>query len=270
MAHQNQNNATKDIIFMIHCTWGRGKFWQNYIEFFSTRGYQCIAPDWLYHDVSPGEEPDPRLGGTGLLEFVADFEKRIGSLDRKPILMGHSVGGLMAQILASRGLAKALVAITSGSPAGINAFTPSVLKSIRSITSRWGFWKKPHRQTFEEAVYSMLHLMPAEKQKSFYEQLVHDSGRATSEVGFWFLDRRHASRVDEKKITCPMLVIGAGHDRITPVSVSRKIAEKYSHAHYREYDNHAHWILNEPGWEQVAEDIHGWLLANGQPSFRSE
>jgi non-heme chloroperoxidase len=234
MVCQEQIREEKDIIFMIHCTWGRGKFWQNYIEFFGTQGYECIAPDWLYHDVSPGEKPDPRLGSTGLLEFVADLEKEIENLDGKPIIMGHSVGGVMAQILASRGLAKAVVAIASASPAGINAFTPSVLKSFRSITSRWGFWKRPHRQTFDEAVYFMLHLMPVEEQRRFYEQMVYDSGRATSEVGFWFLDTRHASRVDEKKNTCPMLIIGAGHDRITPVSVSRKIAGKYSHADYRE------------------------------------
>jgi pimeloyl-ACP methyl ester carboxylesterase len=264
MSRQDQIGNNKDIIFMIHCTWGRGRFWQNYVEFFTTRGYECVAPDWLYHDVSPGEEPDARLGCTSLLEFVADFEERIRRLDRLPIVMGHSVGGLMAQILASRGCAKAVVAIASASPAGINAFTPSVLKSFRSITSRWGFWKRPHRQLFEEAVYSMLHLMPVEEQKRCFEQLVHDSGRATSEVGFWFLDRHHASRVDEKKITCPMLIIGAGRDRITPASITRKIAAKYWHADYREYDNHAHWILNEPGWEEVAADIHGWLLVRGE------
>jgi alpha-beta hydrolase superfamily lysophospholipase len=254
---------------MIHCTWGRGKFWRNYIEFFTARGYQCIAPDWLYHDVSPEEEPHPSLGRTGLLEFVEHFEKQIRGLERKPIIMGHSVGGLMAQSLASRGMAKAVVAIASASPAGINAFTPSVLKSFRSITSRWGFWKKPHRQTFEEAVYSMLHLMPAEEWKNIYGQMVHDSGRATSEVGFWFLDPHHTSRVDEKKVTCPMLIVGAGQDRITPVSVARRIARKYGHAEYREYDNHAHWILNEPGWEKVAEDIHGWLLGHGEPPHPS-
>jgi pimeloyl-ACP methyl ester carboxylesterase len=99
------------------------------------------------------------------------------------------------------------------------------------------------------------------KQKRYYEQLVHDSGRARSEVGFWFLDPHHASRVDEKQITCPMLIIGAGRDRFTPASISRKIAGKYSHADYREYDNHAPWIMNEPGWEEVAADIHGWLQA---------
>ncbi|MDY6905928.1 MAG: alpha/beta fold hydrolase [Thermodesulfobacteriota bacterium] len=244
---------------MIHCTWGRGSFWHNYISYFSERGYQCLAPDWLYHDQVPGVPPDPRLGTTSLLDFVADFENQILQLEKKPIIMGHSVGGLMAQILASRGVGKAAVAITSGVPAGINAFTPSVLWSFKSVTGRWGFWRKPHKQTFKEAVYSMMHLMPKEAQIRFYDELVYDSGRATSEIGFWYLDPQKASRVDEKKVTCPFLVIGAGKDRITPVSTSRKIAKKYPHADYKEYENHAHWILHEPGWETVAQDIYFWL-----------
>ncbi len=106
-----------------------------------------------------------------------------------------------------------------------------------------------------------LNLLPEAEQKKFYEQLVYDSGRATSEVGFWYFDHQKASIVDENKVTGPMLIIGAGKDRITPVSISRKIAKKYENADYKEYSNHAHWILHEPGWETVAEDIFKWLQA---------
>ncbi len=262
MSFSNSDNKNNETIFMIHCTWGRGEFWSNYNTFFSQQGYKCLTPDWLYHDQNPGDTPDPRLGTTSLLDFVADFENQIKQLDRKPIIMGHSVGGLMAQILASLGLGKAAIVISSGVPAGIKAFTPSVLWSFKSITSRWGFWRKPHKQTFNEAVYSMLHLMSREEQVNFYERLVYDSGKATSQVGFPYLDSENASQVDETKITCPMLIIGAGQDRITPVSTSRKIAGKYSHADYQEYENHAHWILHEPGWEIVAGDILNWIQSN--------
>lgn len=262
MASPDSDNTHRNIIFMIHCTWGRGIFWRNFCDYFSRYGYKCIAPDWLYHDQVPGIPPEHRLGTTSLLEFVEDFEDQIKQLDRKPVLMGHSVGGLMVQILASRGLGKAAVAISSGTPAGINAFTPSVLWSFKSITSRWGFWKKPHKPTFKEAVYSMLHLMPEQDQRKIYQEMVYDSGRATSQVGFWFFDPQKASYVDEARVTCPMLIVGAGKDRITPASTSRKIAKKYSHADYIEYNNHAHWILHEPGWERVAEDILRWLQSN--------
>jgi pimeloyl-ACP methyl ester carboxylesterase len=115
-------------------------------------------------------------------------------------------------------------------------------------------------QTFDEAVYSMLKLPPLEEQRKIYERSVFESGRAASEIGFWFLDRKHASRVDEHKITCPMLVIGGAKDKITPASVVRRVAKKYSSVStYKEFPNHAHWVIGEPGWQEVAEFVSRWL-----------
>ncbi len=74
---------------------------------------------------------------------------------------------------------------------------------------RWGFWRKPAQQRFEEAVYSVLHLLPKEEQKETFGRFVYESGRAASEIGFWLFDRRKAAAVDEAKVTCPVLVVGA-------------------------------------------------------------
>ena len=116
------------------------------------------------------------------------------------------------------------------------------------------------RQKFEEAFYSMLHLLPVEEQKKTFERFVYESGRAASEIGFWLFDRRKAAAVDESKVTCPVLVIGAAEDRITPVSVVRKVAEKYQRVStYKEFAGHAHWVVGEPGWEEIAGYIEGWL-----------
>ena len=125
---------------------------------------------------------------------------------------------------------------------------------------RWGFWKKPGRQKFEEAVYSMLHLLPVEEQKKVFERFVYESGRAASEIGFWLVDRRKASAVDESKVTCPVLIIGAAEDRITPASVVRKVVDKYQGmATYKELAGHAHWVVGEPGWEKIVKCINEWL-----------
>ena len=67
------------------------------------------------------------------------------------------------------------------------------------------------------------------------------------------------SKVDESKVTCPVLVVAGAEDRITPASVVSKVAEKYRNATYKEFPNHAHWIMAEPGWQEVAEYIDGWL-----------
>jgi pimeloyl-ACP methyl ester carboxylesterase len=210
--------------------------------------------------MDPNAVPDPRLGTTSLLDYAADLEKLIHELDVMPILMGHSMGGLLAQILGSRGLAKALVLLTPASPRGIIALKPSVIKSFWSGLTRWGFWRKPFRQTFDEAVYSMLNQMPSESWKSIYDQFVYESGRAAFEIGFWLFDSKGAARVDESKVTCPVLIIAGEKDRIVPVSITRKVAEKYKRVStYKEFSDHSHWVVGEPGWQQIAEYIKEWL-----------
>ena len=247
-------------IVMIHGMWCGGWTWENYKNFFEEKGYQCLTPYLRYHDVEPGDEPDPRLGTTSLLDYAEDLEQEIRGLDEPPILMGHSMGGLLSQILGSRGLAKAMVLLTPASPRGILALSTSVTKSFWSILTRWGFWRKPVRQTFDEAVYSMMRLLPAEERKETYARLVYESGRAVFEIGFWLFDSRGASRVDQSKIDSPVLVIAGGQDNITPLSVVRKVAQKYeAAATFKEFPNNAHWVIAEPGWREIAEYISDWL-----------
>jgi len=249
-----------ETIVMIHGMWGSGWYWENFKGFFESKGYQCVVPTLRYHDMDPNGVPDPRLGTTSLLDYAADLEKLIRELDVMPILMGHSMGGLLAQILGSRGLAKALVLLTPASPRGIIALKASVIKSFWSGLTTWGFWRKPFRQTFDEAVYSMLKQMPSESWKSIYDRFVYESGRAAFEIGFWLFDSKGAARVDELKVTCPVLVIAGEKDRIVPVSVTRKVAEKYKRVStYKEFSDHSHWVIGEPGWQEITEYIKEWL-----------
>jgi len=249
-----------ETIVMIHGMWGTGSYWENFKGFFEGKGYRCVVPTLRFHDMDPNGVPDPRLGTTSLLDYAEDLEKLIRELDGMPILMGHSMGGLLAQILGSRGLAKALILLTPASPRGIIALKASVIKSFWSGLTTWGFWRKPFRQTFDEAVYSMLNQMPSESWKSIYDQFVYESGRAAFEIGFWLFDSKGAARVDESRVTCPVLVIAGEKDRIVPVSVTRKVAEKYKAVStYKEFSGHAHWVIGEPGWEQIAEYIEQWL-----------
>lgn len=255
-----------DTIFMIHGMWGGPWYWTHFKDRFEQAGYRCVTTTLRYHDVDPRQPPDPRLGTTSLLDYAADLEREIAALGVRPILCGHSMGGLLAQMLASRGLAKALVLQTPASPSGIVALTPSVMKSFWSVQTTWGFWRKPMRQTFDEAVYSMLHLLPAREQNETYARFVHESGRVAFEIGYWPLDVRHASRVDRSRVTCPVLVVAGAEDRITPASVVRKVAQRYAPlSTYKEFDHHAHWVIAEPGWEEIVEFEIDWLkeaLAN--------
>ncbi|MCZ6629648.1 MAG: alpha/beta hydrolase [SAR324 cluster bacterium] len=248
-----------ETLVLIHGMWADGPYARNFQSFFEDKGFHCIAPT-LRHHGRPAEPPHPDLGTTSLLDYAADLEAEIRALESLPILVGHSMGGLLAQMLAARGLAKAALLITPASPAGIVAIRLSVLRAFASGLLRWGFWRKPNRQTFGEFSYSMYHLLPLEEQRMLYSQAGYESGRAAAEIGFWLFDPHRAARVDAKRVTCPMLIVGASKDRITPVSVLRKVARKYRHvAEYKEFAGHAHGLMYEQGWEEIARYCADWL-----------
>lgn len=249
-----------DTILMIHGMCCGAWCWENYRRFFEADGYRCVVTTLPYHDVDPRNVPDHRLGTTSLLDYAEALEREVEHLGEKPIVMGHSMGGLLAQILGARALAKAMVLLTPAAPSGILALRYSVIRSFWSGLTSWGFWRKPMRFTFGEAVYSMLHLLPANEQKETFENFVYESGKAAFEMGFWLLDSKGASKVDESKVTCPVLVIAGALDRITPASVVRQVASKYKAVSTcKEFENHGHWVLAEPGWQEVAAYVSGWL-----------
>jgi pimeloyl-ACP methyl ester carboxylesterase len=250
-----------ETIFMIHGMWAGSWCWENYQGFFEDRGYHCVTTNLRFHDVDPRDAPDPRLGTTSLLDYAADLEEEIRRLRAEPILMGHSMGGLLAQILGSRGLGKALVLLTPPPPFGNAALLkPSVVKSFWSVQTTWGFWRKPGRQTFAEAAYSMLHLLPTDEQREAYDRFVYESGRAASEIGYWFLDANRAAKVDVSGVSCPVLFVAGAEDRIVPPSLVRWAAGRYgSRSTYRAFEGHAHWVVAEPGWQEIAQYVADWL-----------
>jgi pimeloyl-ACP methyl ester carboxylesterase len=250
------------ILFMIHGMMVGPWCWDNYRDYFTKKNYRCISPALRFHDMDPNDIPAPQLGTTSLLDYVADLEREINECSERPIIMGHSMGGLLAQILASRGYAKAAVLLTPAAPAGIIGLNYTVLRSFSGAMMNWGFWRKPFRFSFPKAVYATMHLLPVEEQRRIYKRFVYESGRAASQIGFWFLDRTGASRVDQSRVNCPLLLISGKKDRITPAVVVQRTAQKYTSASYKQFDDHAHWVLSEPGWQEIAEYIDGWLECN--------
>ena len=245
---------------MIHGMWGGSWCWDNYKTYFEKKGYDCVTTTLRHHDIDPMAPPDSMLGTTSLLDYVKDLEQEILQSGTKPIVMGHSMGGLLAQILGSRDLAKALVLLTPAAPSGILSIRPTVIKSFWSIFTKWDFWETANHQNFNEAVYSLLNLMPTDQQKTTFDKFVYESGRAATEMGLSFLDPHKTSSVDAAKVKCPVLVVAGSEDRITPATVVENIAQKYEPlSTYKCFENHAHWVIEEPGWQKIAGFVSEWL-----------
>ena len=165
-----------ETIVMIHGMWGSGNYWGDFKGFFESKGYRCMTPTLRYHDMDPKGVPDPRLRTTSLLDYAEDLEKLIRELDGIPILMGFSMGGLLAQILGSRGLARVLVLLSPAPPYGINVLKLSVAINFRSALMRGGFWRKPFRLAFAAVAHAMLNRMPLESPAGKKSQSISKSG----------------------------------------------------------------------------------------------
>ena len=102
-------------------------------------------------------------------------------------------------------------------------------------------------------------MLDEETQIKLYNRLIPESGRAYFEIVYWFFDKRKATQVQTKEIIAPILAITGEKDRIIRPGVVKKVAEKYPQADYRCYPNHAHWLIDEPGSEEIVNDIDTWL-----------
>lgn len=245
-------------ILMIHGMFCGAWCWEKYKSFFEVNGFNCIAYTLMYHDANPSESPDPRLGTVSLLDYSQELESFIKTLDDRPIIVGHSMGALLSQILASRNLAKALVLLSPAPPWGINPITLRISNLFAEALMNWGFWKKPFRPSYRKVMYYMINGLPPKERSQVYSKMVFESGRAAYEIGMWMFDNRRASFVDEKQVVCPVLVISGREDRVIPLNVSRKVAAKYR-AQYMEFSNHSHWLIGEPGWEKISQCVVDWI-----------
>lgn len=252
-------------LVMIHGMWGGGWYWEPFKTFFEAEGYLCHTPDLRYH--GDGAGADPALGDLSLLDYVDDLQDFIESLPEKPVVIGHSMGGLIAQKLAERDLVETLVLACPAPPADIFAISCSALRSFSPLMLKPGFWKNPHRPDFQSVAKSSFQLIPPHLQRQYYDRLCYESGRVVLEIALPLLDKRKATAVKASKVRCPVLVLSAELDQLTPVKVVHKIANKYPQSDYHTFSGHTHWVIAEPGWEDCAHYIHQWLQrqANHRP-----
>jgi Predicted hydrolases or acyltransferases (alpha/beta hydrolase superfamily) len=236
-------------LFLIHGMWATSDCWQNYRNFSEQRGYLTRAPTLLHHK----EYPYPKeLKDTHITDYVEQCVKEIKDMEGKPVIIGHSMGGLIAQKLAELGLAKKLILIAPAPPKGISPLSWSVLWTfIRSVPEI--ALGKPFKVPLSKARYGVMNTLSAEEQEKLYAQFVYESPWAARKfvVG--------GVAVDAGEVTSPVLVVAGSEDRTIVPRVARKIAQRY-HASYIEYPGYCHFrLIQGTGWQKVAEDIASWV-----------
>lgn len=250
----------KSPLLLIHGMWARPQLWRHMEGIFGQAGYDVINPPLPFHDVTP-EDPVPEgLGDASLHDYVGFLEDVAKGLDQTPIVIGHSMGSLVAQLLAQKIQPPKLVLLSPAPSAGMFALYPSIIRTMAGIIFKWGFWHSPTLISEDAARYGIFNAVPEPEATNEINALIHDSGRVLHEMSNWFLDPTHAAKVDYEKLSMPTFIRVGGEDRVTPPGIARQTARRIKGPlDYAEIPGHGHWIVGEVMGPRVAQDIVSWL-----------
>src|SRR5215467_1629555 len=192
-------------VVMIHGAFCGAWAFDNFQRPFAQR-YKVYAPTLRHHDC--GRDAPRELGRTSLLDYAADLEKLIAGLAEKPVLIGHSMGGLLAQMLAARGLAQACILLAPSAPWGILPSTMFEIASAQALLFTGGDYRgSVISPSYQIAAAHSLDKLDASSRRDVYARFVPESGQATFEIMNWSFDFRRAGHVRARDVTCPNLCL---------------------------------------------------------------
>lgn len=250
---------TKPPVVMIHGGFCGPWAWDRFAARFRDQGYQVLTPALRHHN---GDKPPQALATTSLTDYAADLDELIAGLDTPPILLGHSMGGLLAQILAARAKIAGAVLLAPSSPWGVPPSTLFEIGAAHGLMLRVGFWATILEPNFAVAAAHSLDRFAKAEREEVFARFVPESGRATFEILHWALDMRRASEVDARKVTSPLLFLAGEQDRISPPGTVARAAALYKdRAVYETLPGMSHWLVGEPGWEKVCDRALAWLAS---------
>lgn len=253
---------TKTVLFVTgafvthHC-------WDQWKVYFEDRGYTTVAPAWPFKDGTASElrarQPnDVDLARLTLAELVDHYADIAKSLPEKPIIVGHSLGGLITQILLNRDLAAAAVAIHSVPPQGIIPYEFSFLKSTWGALGLFTSLDETYLMPFETWQYAFVNEMPLEEQQKAYDEFTAPESKRVARGGL-----TSAAAVDFDKPHAPLLLTSGSLDNIIPAHLNNRNFERYkkngSVVEYKEFPGRNHHLLAQAGWEADADYVLDWI-----------
>lgn len=245
-------------LVMIHGAFCGAWVFDKFRAPFEKAGFRVHAPTLRHHE---NDSPPPTFGRTSLTDYAHDLESLIAGLDELPVIVGHSMGGLLAQMLAARGKARALVLLAPSAPWGVWPTTLFEVASSQTLFLASGDYRGSIIQpSFHVAAAHSLDKLDAAERSAVYARFVPESGQATFEIMHWSLDPRRAAHVRARDVTCPVLCLAGSDDKINPPSTVARIAARYhGRARFEEIAGHSHWLLGEKGREKIAARAVSWL-----------
>ena len=254
-------------LMFVHGAWLSSGSWENFSEYFAQRGFDVSAPEWprKHGDVEELREATDDIKGLGLTEIVDHYEEQIDALGGPPVLIGHSFGGLIVELLLDRGLGRAGVAMSPAPPKGILVLPFSSLKAAAPALAHPSRWHGVVPLTLEEFTYGFVNTFSPEDAKAAYDAYaVPETGQIFFEAGFANFHLHPPTEVHFKSDErAPLLIVGAEKDNTVPASLAKKQYEKYekssAQTDYVEFPGRPHLMMIGDGWEEIAGRIESWV-----------
>ncbi|NVO86461.1 alpha/beta hydrolase [Hymenobacter terrestris] len=238
--------------------------WANWQAYFEGEGYTCYAPDWP-HKQAPAAElrrqhPHSPIAQNGLQDVLRVYTEFIARLPAKPIVIGHSFGGLIVQLLLQQNAVVAGVAIESAPPLGVVVANWSLVRSVLPMLGLFSSLKTTFLPTFAQWQYAIANGLPLADQQKYYDQLAAPESKKTIRGALSLL-----ARVDFARPHAPLLFLAGGADRIMPAALNRANHRRYRHAasvtDFEELPGRCHAMLGQSTWREDAALVERWLTA---------
>ena len=269
-----------DTIVLIHGLWMTPRSWENWVPYYEAKGYRVITPTYpgFEIDVEALRDNPEIIAQVTVPETVDHIASEIERLEKPPIIIGHSFGGTLTQLLVARGLGAAAVVIDSAPTEGVRVTPPSQLKSLFPILTHPSTFHGAFGYTPEQFHYTFTNTLSREESDAVYERYhIPAPGNWVWAYGLIanFKPGHQETWVDYSlDARAPLLFIAGGADHIMPASVNRSNADHYSKSEARtdfhQFPGRSHWTCGEPGWEAVADYALEWAEENATTSHISE
>lgn len=257
---------SKTVVF-IHGSFVHYTGWDNWKHYFESKGYKTIALPWPKKEASPetlrSQHPNSPIATLRLKQVINFYEAIVEGLPEKPIIIGHSMGGLITQVLVNRGLAAAGICIHPVPPQGIIPYEFSFFKAGSAALGLFTSTKKDYLMSFKKWQYAFTNGMSLADQKESYEKSVVPESKLMTRDSL-----SSDAYVDFKKPHPPLLFIAGTTDHIMPGSITHRVYNKYARfkdsvTELKEFPDTNHYAFaSNQFWKVYADNVLHWIDAH--------
>ncbi len=259
----------KKTIVFIHGLWIHSSSWQPWMDLFQQHGYETINPPW------PGDSPTvgecranaQAIANRGVVEIANSYAKVIASLAEPPIVIGHSFGGLLTQVILGRGIAAAGIAIDPAPLKGVWQLPFSALKASLPVLGNPFNLKKAVSLSFNQFRYGFANEIPLDEAEELYDRwTIPAPCRPLFQAAFATVAGSETKVDTANSSRGPLLITGGEKDHIAPPILGRASAGKYNSSvvtDFKLFDGRGHSLIVDHGWKEVAEFSLNWIREHG-------